>query len=126
MDRGNVRVIQRREQAGFPLEARPATRIVRDGGREHLHGDVATQFRVPGPIHFTHAAGAEKGKQAVRPDPPACECAWRIRQHGSRDGADGPVEKRLSGLGMRQERLNRTPQRLIVAARGRHEDDRND
>ena len=46
-------------EAGQPLG------ILRHLGGEHLEGDLAPELRVGGAVHLAHAAGAERGGDAV-------------------------------------------------------------
>ena len=56
----DVRMIQRRDGAGFALET------LAELGLGNLDGDDAIKARVAGLIHFAHPAGAERGKDFVR------------------------------------------------------------
>ena len=56
----NVRMIQGRNDAGFPLEALPGLGIVRKMRGQDLDGDGALQTRVAGAIHFSHAACSQR------------------------------------------------------------------
>ena len=58
VDRQDVGVAERRDDAGFALEARERLRVVGETLGEHLDRDVALQPRVPGAIHLAHSAGA--------------------------------------------------------------------
>ena len=54
----NVRMIQRRNGAGFPLEALLGLGIVRQMNRQDFDGDGAVEARVGRAIDFSHASGA--------------------------------------------------------------------
>ena len=73
IDGADVRMIERREQPCFALEAGEAFGIAREDPRQNLDGDVATQLRVVRSVHFAHAAGAELRLDDVRPQVPADE-----------------------------------------------------
>ena len=60
VDRGDVRMIQRREHLRFALEPREPIRIGRERLRQDLERDVAIQPRVAGAIHLAHAARADE------------------------------------------------------------------
>ena len=60
-----MRVIQRRDGAGLPLEAREALGIASHVGREHLERDGAAEFGVGRAKHFAHSAGADGGGDLV-------------------------------------------------------------
>jgi hypothetical protein len=61
-------VIQRGEQLGFAPEPREPLRVVDNGRRQELQGDVALQSRVARAVDFSHAAGAERGDDLVGAD----------------------------------------------------------
>lgn len=62
----DVRVLQRRDRARFPLEPLLELRIVADVLRKDLQGDGTVQARVSGFVHLAHTAGADGGKDFVR------------------------------------------------------------
>jgi hypothetical protein len=62
-------MIQRREDLGFALKTGQTFRIVGKDLRQDLDRYVAAEFRVPGTIHFSHAAGAEGRQDFVWPKP---------------------------------------------------------
>ncbi len=66
VDRGNVRMIQRREDLRFPLEARHPFGIGMCQIRERLDGDVPAEARIAGAIDLAHAAGADGGEDLIR------------------------------------------------------------
>jgi hypothetical protein len=63
----DVRVGQRRDGAGLALEALTQARVPGDLGGEHLHGDGAVEAPVAGPVDLSHAPGAERRLDLVRP-----------------------------------------------------------
>ena len=63
-----MRMIERREDVCFALEARHALGIQREGIGQDLDRDVATQSGVSGAIHLAHAAGAKGGEDLIRPE----------------------------------------------------------
>ena len=50
VDRGDVRMIQRRQHLRFPLEAREPIGIEREQFGQDLQRDIAIELRVPRPI----------------------------------------------------------------------------
>ena len=61
-------MIQRGEQACFPVEAREALPIGGECRRQHLDRDVASQLRVARAIDFAHPARAKSREDLIRPD----------------------------------------------------------
>ena len=59
VDRADVRMIQRREEACLALEAREAIRIGSERCGQDLDGDIAPKLRIARPIHFTPRARAQ-------------------------------------------------------------------
>ncbi len=72
VQRGDVGMIERGEHAGLALEAALVLRIVRRELVQDLDGDLAAQPDVLGPIHLSHASGAERREDPVRAD----RAAW--------------------------------------------------
>ena len=68
MDRRDVRVIERRQQARFAFEAGKALAVGGKRRRQHLQGDLSAQTRVMRAEHFAHAAGAETLLDDIRAD----------------------------------------------------------
>ena len=66
VDRGDVRMIQRRERLRFALETRQAIGIVGERVRQNLDRDLASQLRVARAIHLAHAAGTEYRDDLIR------------------------------------------------------------
>ena len=66
VDRGDVRVVQRRKDFGFALEALDALRVARKDLRKYLDGYVAIEFGVAGAIDFPHAARPKWREDFVR------------------------------------------------------------
>ena len=63
------RMIERREELRFLLEAPQAVRITRQRpGWQNFQRDVATELRVAGAIDFAHPASAENSQDFVRPE----------------------------------------------------------
>ena len=69
IDRGDVRMVQRGEHLGLALEAGETLRIGRDRFRQNLDRDGALQVGVGGPIHLSHATGAERRGYFIRAEP---------------------------------------------------------
>ena len=61
----DMRMIQRRDCAGFPLEALEPLRVRGHLARKDLEGDFATELRVGSAIDLTHAACADRSGDAV-------------------------------------------------------------
>ncbi len=59
VDRGDIGMVQRRQQAGFPLEAGQPLRIPRERFGQDLDRHLAAEARVHRAVHFPHAAGAQ-------------------------------------------------------------------
>ena len=68
VDRADVRVIERREDPRFALEAGQAIGIRGEGTRQHLERDVAPELRVASAIHLAHAARPEQCLDLVDAD----------------------------------------------------------
>ncbi len=58
-------MVQRREDSGFTVKPGQAFRIIGEDVREDFEGHVPAELRVPGPIHFAHAALADEGGDFV-------------------------------------------------------------
>ena len=122
VNRGDVRMVQGGEQAGLPLQARDALRIVGKSGRQYLDGNLAMQPRVEGPIHLAHAAGIQRPQDAVRSE---------LDARGHRGpvvvrhrGIEGPQRVNRGALGKRprvgmrrEQRFHFVSERDVVAAR---------
>ena len=65
VDRRDVRVIERGEELRFAMQPREPLGIGGEQLRQHLQRDVATELRIAGAIHLSHAAGAEGGLDLV-------------------------------------------------------------
>ena len=65
VDGGDAGVIERREQLRLAAEAGQPLGVLRHLGGEHLESDLAPELRVGGAVHLAHAAGAERGGDAV-------------------------------------------------------------
>ena len=62
---------ERRDDAGFALEAREGLRVRGEPLGEHLDRDVALQPGVARAIHLAHPAGADRGDHFVGTEPSA-------------------------------------------------------
>ena len=60
----DVRMVQRGEDFRFALESGHPFRVSRERLGQDLDGDVAIEPRVARPIHFAHAAGAERRRRS--------------------------------------------------------------
>ncbi len=61
-------MVQRRQHAGFALEARQPVAVRGEPRRQHLDGDIAAQLRVARAIDLAHPAGAQQRRDRVRAD----------------------------------------------------------
>jgi len=59
VQRADVRMVELRDRARFPLEAEFELCAAGELGREHFHRDAAVQARVACAPHLAHAAGAD-------------------------------------------------------------------
>ena len=71
VDRADVRMVERREQARFAREAGAALGIGREVRRQDLDRDVTTELAVARAIDLAHATGAERRHDRVRAEVPA-------------------------------------------------------
>ena len=62
---GDVRMIQRREDLRFTLEAGEAVMVGGDVRRQHLNGHIAVQAAIAGAVHLPHAAAANERDDVV-------------------------------------------------------------
>ena len=65
VNRGDVRMIQRRQHLGFAPESREPIRIQRERFGQHLQRHVAIQLRVARAIHLPHPARTEDSKDFI-------------------------------------------------------------
>ena len=77
VNRGDIGMVQRREQLRLALESRDAIRVGHKGVGEDLDRDVATELRVARAIDLAHAAGAEWRDDFIGP-----ESRTGSKQHG--------------------------------------------
>ena len=68
VDRRDVGMIQCGERLRLAPESGEAVRVVREGSRQNLQGDIAIQPSVASPVHLAHAAGAEERDDLVGTD----------------------------------------------------------
>ena len=61
----DVRVVERGGGSRLLLEAAQSARVLREGRREDLDGDVAPEPRVARPVHLSHAARADAAGDLV-------------------------------------------------------------
>ena len=69
VDRENIRMRQRRDRQGLALEPRQRVGIRGQRLRQDLDRHVASQLRVPRPIHLSHPARAQRRQDLVGPEP---------------------------------------------------------
>ncbi len=62
VDRRDMRMIQRREQHRFLLEACEPVGLLRELRRQHLDRDLAPELGVERAVHLAHAPGPEKAE----------------------------------------------------------------
>jgi hypothetical protein len=65
VDGANVRMVERRQQVRFALEAAQPIGIVSEEVWQDLYRDVALESCVPSSIHFAHSADAEQRQHLV-------------------------------------------------------------
>ncbi len=58
-------MVERGQHLRFALETREALRVVHEGVRENLQGDIAVELGVPRLVHLAHAARADGGEDFV-------------------------------------------------------------
>ena len=68
-ERADVRVRERRDGLGFPIETQPCVRIAGQGRREDLDRDGAVQARVVRLVDLPHPPGADAGEDFVGAEP---------------------------------------------------------
>jgi putative ABC transport system permease protein len=66
VERADVRMVQRRDDAGFAVEALERLGIVCQAGGQDLDRDVAIESSIPGAIDLAHPAGADRRGDFVR------------------------------------------------------------
>jgi hypothetical protein len=66
VDGRDVRVIERRQELRFAAQSGKRFGVSEDAAGENLDCDLASEPRIPGAIHLSHAAGPERGKNLVR------------------------------------------------------------
>ena len=69
MDGEDVRMRQSCYCLGFALEAGQPVRVMGEGFRQDLDGNLALQARIPSAVHLSHPAGAEGRDNRVRSKP---------------------------------------------------------
>jgi hypothetical protein len=67
--RGNVRMVQRSQQAGFALESGEALRITREDVGKDLERNITVETGIPREVDFTHRAGTEQAANLVGAEP---------------------------------------------------------
>ena len=113
VDGGDVRVVQRGEETGLALEPRQPLRVRREDDRQDLDRDIASESGIAAAIDLTHAADAQPRDDLIRaealPDrQPAQAGERRVRVQCRLR------EELLGGRGVRQQRLDLVPQRLVA------------
>ena len=67
----DVRMVERREDLGFPFEPGEAVRVLSKRLGQDFQRDVAIQLRVAGAVDLAHAAAAEERQDLIRAEPRA-------------------------------------------------------
>jgi hypothetical protein len=62
-------MIERREHASLVLEPTKSIGIVEDRSWQYLECHIPSELRIPGSIHFAHAADAERRPNLVMRNP---------------------------------------------------------
>ena len=65
-DGADVGMVERRSRARLALKSLERRRRCQPDIRQHLHGDVTLEPRIPSPIHLAHAARAERRNDLER------------------------------------------------------------
>ena len=81
IDGGDSRMVECCEKPRFPLEPLPSLFTFKELFRQDLHGDVASEARVLGPIHLPHPSSPERREDLVGTETGAggnCH-EWRMR-----------------------------------------------
>ena len=66
VDPADVGMVERGQHLRFAAEPRQPVGIVREGFGKDLQRDIPTELRIPGSIHFAHAALANQGSDLIR------------------------------------------------------------
>ena len=121
-------MIERRQYLGLARETCQPLGIERESLGQHFQRDIASEFRVARAVHLAHGADTQQADDVVRTD----SDTWRedrvsrrvirlrkldserIVEHGPMGRGQTIEEAALQGV-RRQERLDFTTQRLIVA-----------
>ena len=59
VNRADIGMVERRDGAGFALEAPQAIAVGREGGGKNLDGDLSSEARIARAIHLAHTTSAE-------------------------------------------------------------------
>ena len=94
VDRGDIRVIQRRERLRLALEAHEPIGIRREELRQDLERHITVERCVTRPIDLTHASGAEGRNDLVDADTSSCQ-----KGHGTGRimAREGEKRRRMTG-----------------------------
>ena len=65
VDRADVRMVERREKLGFPLEPRQPLGVLRDRLGEDFDREVPVQLGIPGPVDLAHPSRSERRQDFV-------------------------------------------------------------
>jgi hypothetical protein len=87
VDLRNIRMVQRGERLGFAGEPGEPVRVPGDGSGQDLQGDIATELRVMGAKHLSHAAFADLRVDFIRAEASAggeCQAGGLYRRADTR------------------------------------------
>ena len=65
VDRRDARMIERRKNFGFALEANHAVQVTGERFRQNLDSHIASQLRIPGAIDLAHPARTNSGDDFI-------------------------------------------------------------
>jgi hypothetical protein len=65
IDRTDVRMVQRRQQPGFPLAASESLRVSMERPGQHLDRNVTPALAVARPVHLAHATDGQHAEDAM-------------------------------------------------------------
>ena len=84
IDGDDVGMVERRRGSRFPLEALQVLRVTSHMVGQDLERHLAPQAAVPRPVHFSHPAGSERGKDFIRTKSCARDERHRVSTGGLR------------------------------------------
>ena len=105
MDGGDAGMIEARQSARFPLEAKPPLFVFEELLRQYLDRDVSREARVSRPVHLPHPARAERREDLVGAE----VCAGGERHLDSGIQPTRTVIGTASSPGLREFTMKRFP-----------------